>query len=104
MAQFRLTLAALSSLESIGNYTEATWGVKQRDTYLSALDKRFHDLARSPSVGRTRDELGSGLRSFQQGKHIIFYRSLRHEIVIVDILHERMDPGPRLPGEKTKKR
>jgi len=96
MARFRLTPAALSSLESIGRYTESTWGVKQRNSYLRALDKCFHDLAKTPATGRPRDELFAGLRSFHHQKHVIFYLSQNREIIIVDILHERMEPGARL--------
>ena len=96
MARFRLTPTALASLSAIALYTEANWGVKQRNAYLTALDNRFHDLAKSPGIGRPRDELSAGLRSFHHAKHVIFYLSQNGIVTIVDILHDRMEPGPRL--------
>lgn len=99
MARFRLTSAARASLVSIGRYTETTHGRRQRDQYLEALDARFHALAAAPMHGIARDDLAEGLRSFPEGKHVIFYVLRNQEIVIVDVLHERMEPARHLPGD-----
>jgi toxin ParE1/3/4 len=96
MPRFRLTPPALASLKSIGRYTGRMWGKTQRDKYLRALDRRFHELAKSPGKGRSRDELWKGLRSYREGKHVIFYFAERKEIIIADILHERMEPSLHL--------
>ncbi len=45
MTGFVLTHQALSDLKAIGIYTQNTWGKRQRDRYLTALDKAFHALA-----------------------------------------------------------
>ncbi len=91
MTGFRLSERAFASLEAIGIYTEKQWGLAQRDKYLEALDGRFFDLARSPLLGRPRNEVKEGLHSFQEGKHVIFYLIGTGEILIVDIVHERAD-------------
>ena len=96
MPHFRLTPLALASFKSIGRYTGQIWGKAQRDKYLRALDRRFHDLAKSPGKGRARDELWKGLRSHREGKHVIYYFVEKKEIVIADILHERMEPSLHL--------
>lgn len=96
MAKFRLTPAALASLEAIGKYSEARWGIKQRDSYLRSLDKCFHDLAQAPASGRPRDEIFAGLRSLHHQKHVIFYLFQNELIIIADILRERMEPDARL--------
>ena len=92
MARFHLTPNAKASLKAIGRYTELRWGKAQRNRYLHALDKQFHALAKSPLKGRTRDDVAPGLRSFLEGSHIIFYVPRRKDIVIIDVLHQRMDP------------
>lgn len=92
MPSFHLTPAALLSLKSIASYTETTWGTKQRNLYLKKLDKAFHTLASSPKKGRTRNEITKGLYSYPEGKHVIFYIIKGKSFVIVDILHERMEP------------
>lgn len=96
MPLFHLTHAAKASLRSIGRYTEAKWGKTQRNTYLYALDNCFHTIAQFPMKGRARDELFASLRSYHEGKHVIFYLPHREDIIIVDILHERMDPSLHL--------
>lgn len=96
MSGFRLTPAALESLRGIGRYTKEKWGAAQRDLYLRALDVRFHDLAENPEKGKIREELAQGLRSFPEGRHVIYYLVAKRYIVIVDILHERMDSKARL--------
>jgi toxin ParE1/3/4 len=91
MSSFQLSRLAEQDLKEIGRYTEKTWGRKQRNVYLSDLDKCFYRLADSPDLGGTCDEIRIGYRRFYQGKHVIFYRKVENGIVIVRILHERMD-------------
>jgi toxin ParE1/3/4 len=54
MARFQLTRAAREDLKAIGRYTQRNWGRRQRDAYLTQLDRRFHALAEMPSLGRVR--------------------------------------------------
>ena len=96
MSAFHLSQAARESLKSIGRYTEKMWGRAQRKKYLEALDNRFHDLAAAPEKGRSREALIPGLRSYQEGHHIIFYIVDTEGIIIADILHERMEPALHL--------
>jgi toxin ParE1/3/4 len=96
MPCFYLTKNAQASLEDIARYTENEWGRAQRNKYILALDKRFQDLANFPLKGRVRDELFRNLRSYSEGQHIVFYLESNDSIVIVDILHERMDPAQHL--------
>lgn len=97
MQNYHLSDRALASLEAIGEYTEMTWGLKQCDKYLDALHDRFHDLAAHPDKGRSRDIMFKNMRSYHEGHHVIFYAPDEREgIVIVDILHERMEPSLHL--------
>ena len=45
----------------------------------------------NPRRGRHREEIASGYRSFPQGEHLIFYVIQNRGIVIIGILHQRMD-------------
>jgi toxin ParE1/3/4 len=51
MATFRLTRKAREDLKSIARYTQKTWGVAQRNKYLTQLDERFAVLADAPTPG-----------------------------------------------------
>lgn len=95
MAKFHLTPLALSSMQLIGEYTESQWGIAQRNKYLKELDNTFHELANSPKLGKLRNEIKQGMRSYQQGKHVIFYMVEPEQIVVLNILHESMLPELR---------
>jgi plasmid stabilization system protein ParE len=56
------------------------------------LARYFHRLADSPGLGRACDRIYPGIRRFEQGKHVIFYKPGRHGIVISRILHQRRLP------------
>jgi toxin ParE1/3/4 len=40
-----------------------------------------------PVIGRTREELSHGLRSFPFGRYVIFYRLNEYGVEIVRVLH-----------------
>lgn len=92
MARFQLTRTAREDLKAIGRYTQRNWGRRQRDAYLTQLDRRFHVLAEMPSLGRACDDIRPGYRRYAEGSHTIFYREVGGDIEIVRILHGRMDP------------
>lgn len=100
MAGFRLTPDARSNLMQIGLYTEQRWGRQQRMDYLKMIDDCFRMLADAPLQGKVRPEIHHRLRSYPVGRHIVFYL-IRDEalIVIVNVLHARMDPVCHLPQE-----
>jgi toxin ParE1/3/4 len=92
MAGFELTNKAKSDLKDIAIYTQNTWGNRQRNIYLTALDKSFYALASDHLKGRDCSEIRSGYRKHKVSKHIIYYREINANLIeIVRILHERMD-------------
>jgi toxin ParE1/3/4 len=99
MPGFVLTNAAKSDLKSIGRYTQVTWGVEQRNRYLTLFHRSFHDLAVNPLMGRDCGDIRSGYRKLPIGKHLVFYRQKEPDVIeIVRILHERMDSESHLTG------
>lgn len=59
--------------------------------YIEDIDRRLRWLRTNARQGRPRPALGSGLRSVGVGRHVIFYRDLADRVVVVRVLHERMD-------------
>jgi toxin ParE1/3/4 len=47
------------------------------DDFVDLIDQKFQALAGHPNLGRSREELEEGLRSFPVGKYVIFYRAYR---------------------------
>ena len=92
MSSFDLTKSAVADLKSIATYTQERWGVRQRNTYLKEIDRAFHALAKNPGMGRTCDEVREGYRKFPHGAHVIYYKQVASEVLlIVRILHATMD-------------
>ncbi|MBU4234561.1 MAG: type II toxin-antitoxin system RelE/ParE family toxin [Desulfobacterales bacterium] len=61
------------------------------DAFVDLIDQKFQALASHPNLGRSRDELEEGLRSFPVGKYVIFYRAIPAGVEIVRVLHGSRD-------------
>jgi toxin ParE1/3/4 len=61
------------------------------DRWVDRLDEALALLATQPMMGRTRDELIRGLRSFPFGRYVVFYEPLPDGIDVVRILHGARD-------------
>jgi len=61
------------------------------DAFIDAIDQKFHVLAEQPAIGRARDELAEGIRSFPIGQYIIFYQPVPGGVEIVRVLHGARD-------------
>lgn len=97
MTSFTLTRKALADLAGIGRYTQETWGVAQRNTYLTMLDGCFRQLTENPHIGTDCSDIRKGYRKHKAGKHLIFYRATTaKKIEIVRVLHGRMDIDRKL--------
>ncbi len=61
------------------------------DRFLVALEDKLKLLATQPRMGRQRDELIPGLRSFPYGRYVVFFFSLPDGIDVVRVLHGARD-------------
>jgi toxin ParE1/3/4 len=91
MGRYRLSPAAQADLRDIRIYTKTTWGEAQARKYLSELRSGLEKLADTPLMGKTREEIAQGLRSFPLARHIAFYRESSDGIEVVRVLHASMD-------------
>ena len=92
MAQYRLTARAEADPDRIWYYV-ARDNIQAAHHLIDTIVERFPTLAERPFMGRPRPELGSDLRSFPVGNHLIVYRPTDFGIVIVHFLDSR----PREP-------
>jgi len=63
----------------------------QADDFIDLIDAKFQNLSRQPGLGRRREELVGGLRSFPVGRYVIFYLQVQDCLQIVRILHGARD-------------
>jgi toxin ParE1/3/4 len=61
------------------------------DRHVRGIRKQCRMLARFPGVGRARDELAPGLRSFPVSPFVIFFRVVDDAVEIVRVLHGARD-------------
>lgn len=88
---YELSVAADEDIEEIFEYTDKEYGQDQAIQYLSDLEELFAQLTDTPALGKSRDEIKTGLRSFPKAEHIVFYRVLKDRIRIVRVLHASRD-------------
>ncbi|MGJ3262504.1 MAG: type II toxin-antitoxin system RelE/ParE family toxin [Salinarimonas sp.] len=93
----RLSRRARADLRSIGSYTIENWGAAKADTYLGEINATFARLASGRRRGTPVAEVASELMKTRAGSHVVFYRTSDDAILVVRILHERMDPRRHLP-------
>lgn len=92
MSTYRLGPKGSSDLAEILDYTVDTWGEEQASNYVEELARCFQMLADSPGLGRACDPIFPGIRRFEQGKHVIFYKADRNGITVSRILHQSRLP------------
>lgn len=92
--------AALDDLDQIHDATREIWGLAQAEHYLSQLRAAVDRVVQHPRSGRVYDVASREYRAVSSGRHLIFYRLDRDTIVVVRILHDRMDIHARLSGER----
>ncbi|MBM3554666.1 MAG: type II toxin-antitoxin system RelE/ParE family toxin [Alphaproteobacteria bacterium] len=92
---YRLTPRAVADLEEIWLYTFKTWSAEQADSYHNAIVDAFEDLARGRLVGRPAD-VRDGYFKVPVGSHMVFYRLTAAGLIVVRVLHKRMDVGRHL--------
>ena len=95
MAGFVFTPAAEADIEGIWDYTAEHWNIDQADRYIDDI----RDACRGLADGRKRGQkvaIRAGYMKFAVGTHLLFYRAEDGVIVIVRILHRRMDAEAHL--------
>lgn len=108
----RLTREAGQDLAEIARYTVETFGAKQAMRYAALIEHGLALLAEDPHrpASRSRDELRPGVRSLHLSRaaarrhaasHVLYYHIAARadgaqDVVILRVLHERMEPLKRL--------
>jgi toxin ParE1/3/4 len=89
--EWRFTPEADADFVLILRRSFTAFGDEQAEAYAEQLYSAFDDLAQFPAIGRARDEIAPGLRSYPVGQHIAFYHATDDELIIVRIIHSRQD-------------
>lgn len=88
---YELSKEADRDLEEIFEYTINKFGLNQAVKYLNEFEVLFSELIINPDMGKNRNEIKSGLKSFSKSAHVVFYRIQNDKIRIVRVLHGSRD-------------
>lgn len=88
---YRLHPKAIEDLESIYLYSTREFGIKRTEDYILAIDTSFQHLADDPLISRKCDYVRQGLRAFNIGSHVIFFKMTNYGIAVIRVLHQSMD-------------
>ncbi len=69
---------------------------KAADRLASAINARCQAIGQFPEMGRTRDELGPGLRSVNIQNYLLFDQIVGTEIRVMRVIHGRRNLPPIL--------
>lgn len=88
----RLALQARAELTNIWLYiVKESGNIAAADGVIDAITERFYLLSQYPRMGRARDDLGVGLRSFAVGQYVIMYSIDDEDVQILHVFHGRQD-------------
>lgn len=91
---WRLTPRAENALVEIALWTIDRFGPEQAERYEAEILARCDMLARDDITGQDCSalaEAGEGLRFIRAGRHFVIYVEFAAEIVVIDVVHGRVD-------------
>jgi Plasmid stabilization system protein len=94
-----LTEIARADLKSIRRYSQRTWGPDRTAEYMVALRDTLKGLLTGTVVSRNRDDIRPGLKMVISGRHCVFFEADQSRILVVRVLHDRMDYQRHLGSE-----
>jgi toxin ParE1/3/4 len=92
MLSYRLTPDAQNDLIEIRRFTVKQWGTAQSQKYILELRQTIRLLAKTPSLGKSRPDIGSSVLSFPHVSHVIYYVVHEQQLIVFGVLHKRMVP------------
>jgi len=96
VTRIELTKEAERDLINIFLFGVEHFGVVQAERYSSLLTAKIESAAANPSFGADYDFVRSGLLRYEATSHAIYYRQTSDGILVLRILHGRMDPARHL--------
>jgi toxin ParE1/3/4 len=91
IGSYTLSRKADADVQDIAEESVKRWGLARAEQYILALHEAFERLAKFPNLGRDASEIRPGYLRMESGSHSVFYRKTKSGVLIVRVLHERMD-------------
>lgn len=90
--KFSISDRAQDDLAGIWDFSCRSWGHEHADLYIDLLVLRFAWLTENRGLWKSRPEIAEDLYSYPEKSHVIYFVESTDFVVIVRVLHGRMDP------------
>jgi toxin ParE1/3/4 len=93
MADLLISPKAEADLDDIWLYiAEESQSIERAEMFLDRFAALFSRLARNPYLGRRRDNLRAGYRSFPVDDYVVFYcLKSADEVLVLRVIHGKRD-------------
>lgn len=91
MVQLIIKPLALQDLEEIWFYTFHTWSIQQADFYQDQLYYGMQLLSENNKIAKNISLNSQAYLYYKVNHHYIFFRIENKQLIIIRILHEKMD-------------
>ncbi|WP_048305608.1 type II toxin-antitoxin system RelE/ParE family toxin [Halomonas sp. PR-M31] len=89
---YKLSNLAAEDFTTIYEYILLNFGAHQAAAYTDDLKSTFGLLSSSPLMGYECPEIANDVRRHDHHRHAIFYRQRKHDVFVIRILHQQMEP------------
>lgn len=90
-----VTDEARDDMRSVALYGLLNWGDEQAERYHASIAAMLDSLARFPKLGRRAADVTGNVRVAGVGHRRILYRVEADSILVLRVLHERMEAAPQ---------
>jgi toxin ParE1/3/4 len=87
--RIKISRLAQADLDRIWEFIAKNRGIDSATRNVDLIAGRFEMLAKYPQSGRSREEIGHGVRSFPAGPYLVYYRLRRSGVEISRVIHSR---------------
>lgn len=85
------TPRARRDIDDIWDYSVARWGDEQAERYVRAIQLAIEAIAADPRRALPCDDIRPGYRKHRSASHVVFVRLAEDDLIVVRVLHARMD-------------
>ncbi len=96
MKALKLRPLAQTDLDEIWHYTAERWGPSQAETYVRKLQAACTGLCDGTMISQSATHVLQGCLKIAVASHVVYFREDDTEVVVIRILHQRMDVARHL--------
>lgn len=94
--RLELSRRAQHDLDDIRDHGLQHYGAAQTIEYLDRIERAFRRILDHPGIGEVRRGVRENVHSLPTGSHRVFYVREEARVLVIRVLHKRMDAGRHL--------